>query len=192
MFVGQAGCGWSLFAPSGSIRFRLDGIWRPAVPSLVNAVHTIPAGNAGGWRGGLIPGAAKLPDIIRSSFAATGRGWAHPTSTCRWPAPGRRAGWPEIQEARCDRFRRGASNGTRAGDRREAHGRRACWCLTLRVHTLRWAAACSGAQNRRRRGCRKATRSGAGNRPPWLRSRHPRTRRTSPAPPSGLVALPEC
>jgi len=40
----------------------------------------------------------------RRSFAATGRGWVHPTFTCRRPAPGRRAGWLEIQEARCDRF----------------------------------------------------------------------------------------
>ena len=33
----------------------------------------------------------------RRSFAATGRGWRHPTFTCRWPAPGRRARWLEIQ-----------------------------------------------------------------------------------------------
>ena len=46
----------------------------------------------------------------RRSFAATGRGWAHPTFTCRRPAPGRRARWLEIQEARCDRFRRSGSN----------------------------------------------------------------------------------
>ena len=43
-----------------------------------------------------------------------------------------------------------------------------------------------GTENAAQRGCRKATR-GAGNRPggltgpPWLRSRRPRTRRTSPA-----------
>jgi hypothetical protein len=34
---------------------------------------------------------------IRPSLAATGRGWAHPTSTGKRPAPGRRAGWPELQ-----------------------------------------------------------------------------------------------
>jgi cyclopropane-fatty-acyl-phospholipid synthase len=44
-----------------------------------------------------IPGALRLPDTIGASFAATGRGWRHPTFTCRRPAPGRRAGWPEIQ-----------------------------------------------------------------------------------------------
>jgi len=44
-----------------------------------------------------IPGAQKLPDTICASFAATGRGWRHPTFTCRRPAPGRRARWLEIQ-----------------------------------------------------------------------------------------------
>jgi len=38
------------------------------------------------------------------SSAATGRGWAHPTFTCRRPAPGRRAGWLETQEARLRPF----------------------------------------------------------------------------------------
>src|SRR5688572_5377379 len=44
-----------------------------------------------------IPGALRLPDTIGASFAATGRGWRHPTSTGRRPAPGRRARWLEIQ-----------------------------------------------------------------------------------------------
>ena len=42
-----------------------------------------------------IPGAAKLPDTIGPSFAATGRGWRHPTSTCRRSAP-----WKESEMAR--------------------------------------------------------------------------------------------
>jgi hypothetical protein len=33
-----------------------------------------------------IPGTPKLPDTICASFAATGRGWRHPTFTCRRPA----------------------------------------------------------------------------------------------------------
>jgi hypothetical protein len=61
--------------------------------------------------------------ILRRSFAATGRGWRHPTFTCRRPAPGRRAGWLEIREARCDRFLARCQQWRRAGDRREAHGR---------------------------------------------------------------------
>ena len=44
-----------------------------------------------------IPGALRLPDTIGASFAATGRGWRHPTFTGRRPAPGRRARWLEIQ-----------------------------------------------------------------------------------------------
>ena len=44
-----------------------------------------------------IPGTPKLPDTLCASFAATGRGWRHPTFTCRRPAPGRRARWLEIQ-----------------------------------------------------------------------------------------------
>jgi hypothetical protein len=54
---------------------------------------------------------AKPPDTIGASLVAAGRGWRHPSFKCEWPAPGRRARWPEIQEARCDRFLRGVSNG---------------------------------------------------------------------------------
>jgi hypothetical protein len=46
-----------------------------------------------------------------TSFAATGRGWRHPSFTCRRPTPGRGARWPEIQEARYDRSRRSVNNG---------------------------------------------------------------------------------
>jgi hypothetical protein len=42
-----------------------------------------------------IPGAVGLPDIIAASFAATRRGWRHPTFTCRRPAP-----WKESEMAR--------------------------------------------------------------------------------------------
>jgi len=48
-----------------------------------------------------IPGVARLAGTIGASFAATGRGWAHPMSTCRWPASWKEGRWPEIQEARC-------------------------------------------------------------------------------------------
>jgi hypothetical protein len=61
-------------------------------------------------RRGLSPATLREAYNMRS-FAATGRGWRHPTFTCRRPAPGTRARWPELQEARCNRFRRGVSNG---------------------------------------------------------------------------------
>ena len=46
---------------------------------------------------GLIPGGAGLLDIMGAPLAATGRGWRHPTFTCRRSAPGRRARWLEAQ-----------------------------------------------------------------------------------------------
>ena len=65
------------------------------------------------------------------SFAATGRGWRHPTLTCRRPAPGRRARWLEIQEARCDRFRQSVSNGAEPETAERHMADRACGCLTV-------------------------------------------------------------
>src|SRR5688500_7697965 len=53
-----------------------------------------------------IPGAGGLPDTIGASFAATGRGWRHPTSTCKRPASWKEGRWPEIQGARCVGLRR--------------------------------------------------------------------------------------
>ena len=131
-----------------------------------------------------IPADAKLPDTISASFAATGRGWRHPTFTCRRPAPGRKARWPKIQEARCDRFRRGVSNAAEPATA-ERH------MAGSSLHGVRPAGSdpygrpqLAAGHKSPRRGCRKATlcgglryRSGALHR---LRSRHPRPRRTSP------------
>src|SRR5262249_46566227 len=129
--------------------------------------------------------------IIRASFAATGRGWRHPSFTCKRPAPGRTARWPEIQEARCDRFRRSGSNVAEPETAEEAHG-----LPRLRRLTFNGPRHYGGPQlaaalkRRRRRGCREATR-GAGDRPLYrLPVRHPRTRRTlAGISPAGLVAF---
>ena len=77
-----------------------------------------------------------------ASFAATGRGWRHPSPTCRRPAPGRRARWLKIQGARCDRFRRSVSNGAEP-ETAERHMARTAWGQTRRV-SPQAAAACSG------------------------------------------------
>ena len=102
---------------------------------------------------------------IRPSFAATGRGWRHPMSTCRRTAPGRRARWPEIQgHAASATAGRPAMAPSRSGAQGahpaspEPHG------------VLPRAGGISSQRGRKiaERGCRKATR-GAGNRPggPW-------------------------
>jgi hypothetical protein len=48
---------------------------------------------------------------IRPSFAATGRGWRHPTFTCRRPAPWKARRWLKLQGDCCAGYRRAASNG---------------------------------------------------------------------------------
>ena len=102
----------------------------------------------------------KLPDTISASFAATGRGWRHPTFTCRRPAPGRKARWPKIQEARCDRFRRGVSNAAEPATA-ERH------MAGSGLHGVRPAGSdpygrpqLAAGHKSPRRGCRKATRCG--------------------------------
>ena len=55
--------------------------------------------------------AASLSPSVRAALkfgpspVATGHGWRHPSPMCRRPAPGTRARWLEVQEARSDRFR---------------------------------------------------------------------------------------
>src|SRR5262245_16670193 len=56
------------------------------------------------------PSPARIVILVRS-FAATGRGWRHPTFTCRRPAPGRRARWLEIQGPVSTGSGEAASNG---------------------------------------------------------------------------------
>ena len=124
---------------------------------------------------------------IRPSFAATGRGWRHPTLTCRRPAPWKARRWLKLQGDCCAGYRRAASNGAdreaglKAPDPAspDPHGGlpRAGGLLT------------AVAQNRRAR-VPKGSPTGAGNRPlEWLPSRHSRTRRTSRPSPAGLDAL---
>ncbi len=99
------------------------------------------------------------------------------------------SGWLEIQEACCDRCRRGASNGAEAATAEEAHGRRA--------RKGRGPQICSRSKIAAR-GCRKAAQGpeqglrepdgvpreaqpkppGPGGTGPGLPKRHPRTRRT--------------
>jgi hypothetical protein len=70
--------------------------WRSAAPPVCPRINQ-DGRQSGSFAGIPIPRAAWLPDKICASFAATGRGWAHPTFTCRRPAPGRRAGWLDLQ-----------------------------------------------------------------------------------------------
>ena len=88
---------------------------------------------------------------------------------CR-PVTGMRQQWPRSPLPAL------AAQGRRGG----AGARPLASALEAELRRLREGPAQSGSQRtarvtrRRRRGCRKATRSGAGNRPPWLRSRRPR------------------
>ena len=130
----------------------------------------------------LSPGAARAA-ILWPSFAATGRGWAHPTSMCKRPAPGRRAGWLEIQGPAAS-----ATAGLPAmvptekrGSRRPLSQPRPPQSGLPRaggISSQRWPKIAG-------RGHRKAARLGRETAPEglralhWLRSRCPRTRRTS-------------
>jgi len=106
-----------------------------------------------------IPGGARLPDRIGASFAATGRGWAHPTSTCRRPASWKEGRWPEIQEARCVGLWRAPAM---AWDP-EAQGADPMTQARTSRPWARWQLA--AGRKIAGRGCRKATPDGAGNRP---------------------------
>ena len=115
-----------------------------------------------------------------ASFAATGRGWRHPTFTCKRPAPGRRARWPEIQEARCDRFGQSVSNGAEP-ETAERHMAARPRGSDPRVHPYGRPQLAAWLKKRRRRGCREATRWGG--QPPLVGCRaapafpsHPRRR----------------
>ena len=113
---------------------------------------------------------------------ATGRGWAHPSSWQR-AAPGRRAEWLEIQEARCNRFRRSASNGAEPATALAAQGaiaRSGNWSQPE-------AKACTGTQIAAR-GCRKATQGPEQG----LREPDGVPREAQPAPPGRVVPAQGC
>ena len=123
-----------------------------------------------------IPGGARLADTIGASFAATGRGWAHPMSTCRWPASWKEGRWPEIQEARCVGLWRASAMAWDPG----AQGAEPMTGVGPADSIARRQLAAGGKS--------PATRVPEGSlvwggQPPRYRlpSRHPRTRRTSPA-----------
>ena len=138
-------------------------------------------------RRGAIPGCPKLPDTLSASFAATGRGWAHPTFTCKRPAPGRRARWLEIQGTAAS-----ATAGLPAMAPTVKRGSRLPSCQPRLPHVphavvFPGQAACSQR--------RQQTPSAGAERQPllgrataplkWLRSRYPRTRRTLAGAASG-------
>ena len=92
--------------------------------------------------------------ILRLPLPATGRGWAHSPSSWQRAAPGRRAEWLEIREARTQPFPvkcqqwRGAGDrpsGSRCDGARSGNGQRAPEAKDVPRDT------------NRRRGCRKAT-----------------------------------
>ena len=86
---------------------------------------------------------------IRPSFAATGRGWRHPMSTCRRTAPGRRARWPEIQGHAASAT---AGRPAMAPSRSGAQGARPCQPRTPRGSSQgRGDKLAAGPKNRRAR-----------------------------------------
>ena len=178
-------CGWIPIASAG-LGFEDDGSWDS--PCVQCRCGTYPR----------CPGAC---GIIRVPLPATGRGWAHSPSTWQRPAPGRRAEWLEIQEARMQPLPAKCQQWRGAGDR--PSGSRCDRCAPGN-----WAQREAKALPRdtnRRRGCRKAAQGpeqglrepdgvpreaqpkppGPGGTGPGLPTRHPRTRRTLAGFPCG-------
>ena len=158
---------------------RLLGKGRNAMRRNVNASLRLFAETTRGLCGPPIS-ATSCGAYNSASFAATGRGWRHPTFTCKRPAPGRRARWPEIQEARCDRFGQSVSNGAEP-ETAERHMAARPWGSDPRVHPYGRPQLAAWLKKRRRRGCREATRWGG--QPPLVGCRaapafpsHPRRR----------------
>ena len=143
------------------------------------------------------PGGAGVA-TIRPSFAATGRGWRHPTFTGRRPAPGRRARWLEVQGDRCVGYRRVPAMALDASDgvTREAglkaplpaspepHGvlPRAGWFRKLAAVIEKSPGADAERRPRWGRATAPLNGCGVGVRVPVAPSR---------LPPAGLVVLPE-
>ena len=105
-------------------------------------------------RAALIPAALARCGILRLPLSATGRGWAHSPSSWQRAAPGRRAEWLEIREARWQPFPARRQQWRRTGDRpsgsrcdgaRPGNGQRAPEAKVV------------PRDKNRRRGCRKAT-----------------------------------
>jgi len=123
----------------------------------------------------LSPGGVRF-FILRRSFAATGRGWRHPKSTCKRPASWMEGRWPEIQGARCVGLWRASAMAWDPG----AQGAEPMTGVGPADSIARRQLAAGGKS--------PATRVPEGSlvwggQPPRYRlpSRHPRTRRTSPA-----------
>ena len=145
--------------------------------------------------GELIPGGCGLCHAC-ASLLATGRSDPAPSVAAigAWKG-GPRVGGPNIQEARCDRCRRSASNGR--GVRRPPKG---TWPAP-RSQEQAPAAACSGAQNRRHAGAeRRPGDPGKGSRKPDGASREASSQRpsgpagTGPGSPRGarVPVAPPC
>ena len=136
-------------------------------------------------------GCAKL----RLPLPATGRGWAHSPSSWQRAAPGRRAEWLEIREARTQPFPvkcqqwRGAGDrpsGSRCDGARSGNGQRAPEAKECPGTEIAGAGAVRQPPGREALRARKGSPRrparvppGAGRPAPRLPTRHPRTRRTS-------------
>ena len=169
---------------------KLERAWAPAcagVTSVATSRFTMRAGSMHA----LIPAPRALWHPAARCLRRDVDGPIH-RLTWQRPAPGRRAGWLEIREARCDRCRRGASNGAACGDRRrgswsDSSATRADGAEDLQRDTNRRHAGAArqpgDPQGLRepdgvpRKACRGLPgRLGPG---PGLPMRRPRTRRTS-------------
>ena len=126
--------------------------WVPAFAGMTSKVCGIHLAGSVGARD-LSPGVLGCAKL-RLPLSATGRGWAHSPSSWQRTAPGRRAEWLEIREARWQPFPvkcqqwRGAGDrpsGSRCDGARPGNGQRAPEAKVVPRDT------------NRRRGCRKAT-----------------------------------
>jgi hypothetical protein len=103
-----------------------------------------------------IPVGPKLPDTIGASFAATGRGWRHPTPHVQAAGAWKEGGMARDPGGPLRPFPAKRQQCRGVGDRRKAHGRPSLRCLTSRSTPSGKPQLRSGAQNRRQRGCREA------------------------------------
>ncbi len=160
-------------------------------------------------RAALIPAPWRVCHL-RLPLSATGRGWAHSPSSWQRAAPGRRAEWLEIREARwqpfpvkCQQWRRAGDrpSGSRCDGARSGNGKREPEAKVVPRDTNRRTRVPKGNPGTVRvPGSPRQGSQGDCNRrlpgravpAPGLPTRHPRTRRT-PAPLPGTDgAWAEC
>ena len=152
----RCGCGRDrhAFQVANRLMAHLRGqvAWVPAFAGMTSKVCGIHHAGSVGARD-LSPGILGCAKL-RLPLSATGRGWAHSPSSWQRAAPGRRAEWLEIREARWQPFPvkcqqwRGAGDrpsGSRCDGARPGNGQRAPEAKVVPRDT------------NRRRGCRKAT-----------------------------------